>query len=192
MNPILLEFPDSFETKRLLIRSPLPGDGRIVRQAALESQPELKEWLPWAVELPDEDAYEALVRQGRLKFLAREDLWLLLFHKESNTCIGGSGLHRINWDVPRMEIGYWLHTAYTGQGLMTEAVLGITEFAFTTLGAQRVEIRCDQNNTASAAVAQRAGYTLEGVLLAHDRHHATKQLRNTMIFARTNGMERPE
>jgi hypothetical protein len=25
--PILMDFPESFETERLLIRSPLPGDG---------------------------------------------------------------------------------------------------------------------------------------------------------------------
>lgn len=27
MNPILLDFPESFETARLLIRCPIPGDG---------------------------------------------------------------------------------------------------------------------------------------------------------------------
>jgi RimJ/RimL family protein N-acetyltransferase len=41
---------------------------------------------------------------------------------------------------------------------MTEAVLGITAFAFDALGGRRVEIRCDSRNLASARVAERAGW----------------------------------
>jgi ribosomal-protein-serine acetyltransferase len=37
MNPILLEFPEEFETERLLIRKPLPGDGKAVYEAAQAS-----------------------------------------------------------------------------------------------------------------------------------------------------------
>lgn len=184
MKAILREFPDRIETPRLLIRSPLPGDGAALRQAVLESQKELKAWMPWAMEVPSAEDYEVRVREGRLKFLAREDLWLLLVCKENGRIIGGSGLHRINWDVPKFEIGYWLHTAYTGQGLVTEAVLAITEFAFTTLAAQRVEIRCDAQNVRSAAVARRAGFTLEATLHREARHHLTQELRDTLIFTR--------
>ncbi len=184
MHPILREFPDQIETPRLIIRSPLPGDGAPLRQAVLESQAELRKWLPWAVNVLDEAQYEARVREGRLKFLAREDLWLLLVHKEDGRIIGGSGLHRIDWNVPRFEIGYWLHTAYTGQGLMHETVTAVTHFAFHTLGAQRVEIRCDARNGRSAAVARRAGYTLEATLRHDSRHHLTNELRDTLIFAR--------
>ncbi len=184
MKPILLEFPDKIETPRLIIRSPLPGDGAPMRQAALESQPELRQWLPWAVNIPSVEETEARVREGRLKFLAREDLWFMLVHKESGQIIGGSGLHRINWDVPKFEIGYWLHTAYTGQGLITEAVAAITDFAFDTLDAQRVEIRCDALNTRSAAVPRRLGFTHEATLHKEDRHHLTDELRDTLIFAK--------
>lgn len=184
MKAILREFPDRIETPRLLIRSPLPGDGAALQQAVLESQEELKAWMPWAVEIPSAEDYEVRVREGRLKFLAREDLWLLLVGKENGRIIGGSGLHRINWDVPKFEIGYWLHTAYTGQGLVTEAVLAITDFAFTTLAAQRLEIRCDAQNVRSAAVARRAGFTLEATLHRNGRHHLTHELRDTLIFTR--------
>jgi len=52
------------------------------------------------------------------------------------------------------------------------------------LGAQRVEIRCDVKNVRSAAVARRAGYTLEGTF-HHDARDHYDQLRNTYIFAKT-------
>ena len=36
--PILIDFPESFETERLLIRSPLPGDGQELHAAVGESR----------------------------------------------------------------------------------------------------------------------------------------------------------
>lgn len=181
--PILLDFPYSFETERLIIRGPLPGDAVPLRDAVLESQDDLKPWMPWAVNVLSEEEYEVRVREGRLKFLAREDLWMMLLLKGSETCIGGSGLHRIDWSVPKFEIGYWVRSSYAGLGYITEAVDGITAFAFNTLGARRLEIRCDVKNVRSAAVARRAGYTLEGTFHNDARDHFG-QLRDTYIFAR--------
>jgi RimJ/RimL family protein N-acetyltransferase len=182
--PILRDFPDSFDTERLTIRSPLPGDGKELRAAVLESHAELKKWLPWAIDVADEEGYEENIRNGRIRFLSREDLWLMLLLKGTNTIIGGSGLHRINWRVPKFEIGYWVRTSHAGKGYITEAVSGITAFAFDTLGAKRVEIRCDALNVRSAIIPQRLGFTLEGTLHNDDRDHLTNQLRHTMIFAK--------
>ena len=70
----------------------------------------------------------------------------------------------MDWAVPRFEIGYWCRTRFTRNGYVTEALRGITAFAFEHLGAQRVEIRCDALNRRSARVAERAGYSLEGEL----------------------------
>ena len=183
MNPILKEFPQSFNTERLTIRCPLPGDGMTVRTAVLESQEELKQWLPWAVNVPDAEEYEVNIRKGNVRWLLREDLWMMIFLKGTNTLIGGSGLHRINWDVPKFEIGYWAHTAYTGKGYMTEAAEAITAFAFDTLNAARVEIRCDEANMRSISIPRRLGFVHEGTIRNDERHHLTNELRNTMLFA---------
>ncbi len=182
-NPILLDFPYSFETERLLIRGSLPGDAKRLRDAVVESQPELMPWMPWAVEVMSEEAYEIRVRNSRLKFLAREDFWMMLLLKGSDTVVGSSGLHRLDWSVPKFEIGYWVRTRFAGQGYITEAVNGITAFAFDVLKARRVEIRCDAKNERSAAVARRAGFTLEGTFHNDARDHFG-QLRDTYIFAR--------
>ncbi|MCA9948288.1 MAG: GNAT family N-acetyltransferase [Anaerolineales bacterium] len=182
--PILIDFPYSFETERLTIRGPLPGDGKELHTAVSESQAEIKPWLPWAVNVMSAEDYEARVRDGQLKFLAREDLWLMLMLKGTHTIIGNSGLHRIDWSVPKFEIGYWLRSGFVGQGFMTEAVKAITNFAFDQLGAKRVEIQCDSLNVRSAAVARRLNYTHEGTIRHDDRDHLTGDLRDTMLFSR--------
>jgi RimJ/RimL family protein N-acetyltransferase len=188
VKPILLDFPDSFETERLTIRSPLPGDGAELQTAVAETIDDLRPWMPWADHVPTVEEDEELVRKARARFLQREDLWLLLFLRGTHTLVGGSGLHAINWDVPRFEIGYWVSKRFAGQGYITEAVRGITRFAFGTLGARRVEIRCDARNVRSQAVAKRAGYTLEATLHNHSVV-PDGELRDTLIFAR---LEPPE
>lgn len=48
MNPIMLDFPHQFTTDRLLIRMPIPGDGKVVFESIQASINELKDWLPFA------------------------------------------------------------------------------------------------------------------------------------------------
>ncbi len=162
--PILMDFPESFETERLLIRSPLFGDGQELHAAIRESIEELPPWMAWPKEHRTVDDSEASSRRARVAFLGRSELRLHLYLKGTDTLVGSSGLQGIDWDVPKFEIGYWCRTKFTGQGYVTEAVLGITAFAFDALGARRVEIRCDSRNLPSARVAERAGYLLEGEL----------------------------
>lgn len=162
--PILHDFPESFETERLLIRCPQPGDGAVMNAAVAESLESLLPWLPWAEKVPTLEESEELARRMRCHFLERSDLVFSLFRKEDGAYVGGSGLHRIAWDIPRFEIGYWCRKSREGQGYITEAARGLTRFSFETLGAKRVEIRCAEGNVRSRRVAERAAFTLEAVM----------------------------
>ncbi len=185
MDALLLDFPQQFETQRLTIRCPLPGDGPELNAAVLESWENLAQWMPWATERPTVEESEHNVRRAYLRFLAREDLRLSLFMRGTDTLVGSSGLHRIDWEVPKFEIGYWVRKRYARQGLITEAVEGITRFAFQTLGAKRVEIRCDAKNVRSMAVAKRLDFVLDGTLRNDARDHITGELRDTLVFSKT-------
>lgn len=188
MNPILLDFPDSFETERLTIRAPKPGDGAIIADAVRESLAELRPWMPWARDEPSAERTEALVRERAADWIARKDLMLVLFLKGTDTFVGGSGLHDLDWEVRRFEIGYWVRTKFAGQGFVSEAVNGIADFAFRHLQASRLEIRCDARNVRSAAVARRCGFFLEGIL-RHDDLSVDGELRDTMIFSKISPAE---
>lgn len=184
VEPILIEFSDQIETDRLILRAPRPGDGNALHQTVQESQEYLKDWMEWAVDIPDEVGYEKLVRENHLAFIGRTNLMMLIISKENGKLIGATGYHNLNWKVPSFEIGYWIHPNYAGRGYVTEAVNALTDFAFSQFDAERVEILCDADNKASAAVAQKAGYHLDGVLHKHRRHHLTNHLSSTMIFSK--------
>ncbi|QWU18261.1 GNAT family N-acetyltransferase [Paenibacillus sophorae] len=184
----MISFPESLETDRLLIRAPLWGDGAAMNEAIIESLEELRPWMPFARKAPTMEESEAFARQTRLDFLKRSDLHLRIFNNLTGEFIGCSGLHRIDWDIRSFEIGYWIRTSCAGNGYITEAVKGITDFAIRELAANRIEIRCNAKNVKSASVAERTGYTLEGIL-RNNRLAENGELGDTKVYAKVRGSE---
>jgi RimJ/RimL family protein N-acetyltransferase len=188
MNPILLDFPDSFDTERLTIRAPRYADANEIVAAVNESLNELRPWMPWAKEPANAEATEARLRAAMARWITREDLLMHVYLKGTPTFVIGCGLHRIDWNTGRFEIGYWVRTQFAGLGYVSETVNGLTAFAFKQLKANRVEIRCDATNIRSAAVAKRCGFWLEGIL-RHDSWSVDGELRSTMIFSKIGANE---
>lgn len=181
--PILRDFPASFESERLVIRTPRPGGGAELNAAILETLDDLQPWMPWVTPVPTVGQSEEYCRGAYAKFIARSDLPLQLFLKDDVTFVGGSGLHPRDWDVPSFEIGYWCRRRFQGQGYISEAVHAITRFGFETMGANRIQIRRDADNLRSRRVAERAGYALEATL--HNEARKTDgSLANTLVLAR--------
>jgi RimJ/RimL family protein N-acetyltransferase len=176
-------FSDHFETERLWVRAVRPGDGAAIYQAIMESLNELRPWMPWARGAQSIEASEAYVREAAARWRTREELGMHFTRKADGLLLGAIGLHHIDWSVPRFEIGYWIRTSQQGHGYVTEAVKGVTRFAFERLKAVRIEIRCDAANRRSAAVAERAGYTLEA-RLRWERRNAAGTLADTLIYVK--------
>lgn len=78
--------------------------------------------------------------------------------------VGGIGLI-LNGDVyiKSAEIGYWIGEEYWGQGITTEAVRLMTEYAFYYFDLLRLYAEVFENNKASMRVLEKNGYYLEGV-----------------------------
>ena len=75
---------------------------------------------------------------------------------------------RVNPADPAIgELGYMVGPRARGRGVATRAVGLLTQWAFETLGLQRVEILIDPRNEPSLRVAESAGYEREGVLRAY-------------------------
>lgn len=165
MKPTLLNLPDQFETERLLIRVPQPGEGAVRFAGVMESVAELRPWTFIAQrEVTLEDS-EARCRRDRADFLARNSFQFHIWRKADGEFVGNIFLMPFDWNIPSFEMGYWMRTGLTGNGYITEAVRGLADYGFTHLGAQRLELFCDPRNSRSAAVAERAGFTLEARMI---------------------------
>jgi RimJ/RimL family protein N-acetyltransferase len=194
MDPLLIDVPEQIHTEHLLLRSPRKGDGPKINAAICASIDELRPWMPWAQTAPTVDESEAYCRRMTASWALRQDLPMFIIERLSNgeegEFVGATGLHRINWDVRSFEIGYWRRTGHAGRGVVTEATRAVAGLAFTALAAQRVEIRMDENNRASRRVAERAGFTFEG-LLRCDTLTPSGQVRHTRVYSRVRGIEEP-
>ena len=154
------------ETERLILRPPKLGDEKPLNQAINRSLPELQKWMPWAND-PSMQPTIRYVKKGLTSWGsdAPRDFPMVIIHKKSQHIIGASGFNdRSKPEVPLFEIGYWLETAFTGQGLATEMVQALTHFAFESFKAARVQIVTQVGNEASRRVAEKCGFILEATL----------------------------
>jgi len=75
---------------------------------------------------------------------------------------GSMGMFRIERGTA--EVGYWSSPWARGQGYTTRAVRLVAAFGLNQLGLKRVEMFIATENVASLRVAEKAGFTSEGVL----------------------------
>jgi len=178
--------PEQLESERLIIRVARAGDGPIFNAAILESRDRLEPWLGWVTPAPTVEQSEETCRRAYSRFLLNEDLMAFFFRKSDGVLVGGSGLHDANWDLRSFEIGYWGHSKYSGQGLITEGVSALASHAIDALQASRVFLTTDDLNIPSWKLAERAGFELEGIL-RNERRNLSGGLRNTRVYSRIPG-----
>jgi ribosomal-protein-alanine N-acetyltransferase len=99
-----------------------------------------------------------------------------IFHKsDPEACIGGIGLNHLSKDVfaHTAEIGYWIGEKHWGQGLMTEALDGMTKWSFESFeGKDGQRLRklyggIFSPNLGSMRCFEKNGFPLEGILKGH-------------------------
>jgi len=188
-DPLSLNIPDRFETERLILRAQTLDNLDSMQTALEASHKELNQWLPFATgDEPQPRADTAkFIRRAMAGFIMREMFGYALFSREDGHYIGNIGVHPKKWHVPSFEIGYWINTREAGKGYMTEAAQCLTDYFINTVGARRMMIRCDSRNRASASVALKCGYTLEGV-----SKHNTRDNRGQLVDMETYSIAIPD
>lgn len=184
--PVSKAIPTQLLTRRLMLRPCRAGDGELLFPALQESVVALREFLghlSWVAAEPTPQLAESRCLECAAAFDAGTELTYLAFEQDSGRLVGSAGLPRIDWQVPRTEVGYWMRSSACGNGYASECVDALTRWALETMGAQRVELVTDALNLASRRVAERCGFELEAVL----RHMARARdgsLRDRCIYAR--------
>jgi RimJ/RimL family protein N-acetyltransferase len=122
--------------------------------AAIGDDPDLDRWT--RIPFP----YHA--KHAREFLASTEESTFAIVDRASGELLGGIGTRVL--DAAIVEIGYWVKAEARGRGVATLALELIARFAFTELGAARVQLRTEPDNIASQRVAEKAGFTREGVL----------------------------
>ena len=128
-------------------------DPDVAWRAVSESLEHVRPWMAWA--RPGYSAADAAEFRAGCDTRWGHDFDYAIVTPGGDVA-GSCSLMRRAGDV--LEIGYWLHPAHVGRGLMTAAVRALVDEAFR-LGARAVEIVHDEANVRSAAVPLRLGFT---------------------------------
>ena len=126
----------------------------------------LRPWMPWA------NGYEPLSTLAFVDAAQRqvnEEQGAQFAIVRAGALAGTIGFHGVNWPNRATSIGYWLAADAQGRGLVTAAVRALCDLAFREWGLHRVELRAQPANLRSRAVAERCGFTEEGIAREAER-----------------------
>lgn len=146
------------------IRRSSVGDARRVVEAVRASAAELTRWMPWAhagYSLEDSRMWLDLCREGWEKGTQYS---FAAFDVVTGELVGDCSISQINRMHGFANLGYWVRSSATGQGLASTLARRVARFGIEELALNRLEILTALDNLASQRVAEKAGATREGVL----------------------------
>lgn len=173
--------PKEIATERLMLRSARKTDAAALHRAIEVSLAEFYPWLPFSAQLSDLQTMERVSALGEAKF-AEEEFYVWRVWEPNGDMVGTVDLHSIKRHVPSCEIGYWVRSDRTGRGYAKELVTAAMQVAHQTLNMLRVEARCDVRNERSWQLAQRLGFSLEGIA-RNDSRDAAGDLCSTRVYS---------
>jgi RimJ/RimL family protein N-acetyltransferase len=147
----------TLSTGRLTLRPPEADDAPDLFAAV---DPVVRQWLIWAEGYTIDDARRWCTKEA-FADPQRETAFVIVPHRTGR--VGGVIGLGADWGAGVAETGYWIGPADRRRGYVTEAVREVARYAFG-LGLHRLELLAATGNAASQRVAERAGFTREGVL----------------------------
>ncbi|MEV4946160.1 GNAT family N-acetyltransferase [Streptomyces sp. NPDC053755] len=154
--------PITLTTPRLELRVFVPDDADEVHTACQD--PDIQRWTTVPSPYTRQDAEYFLTRVVPDGWRDDTEYTFAVRLREGGPVLAAAGLHH-----PRSgswEVGFWTAKEHRGRGYMTETVLALARWAFTELDCTRLEWRAEVGNTGSRAIAEKTGFTIEGVLRA--------------------------
>ncbi|MFF0202106.1 GNAT family N-acetyltransferase [Streptomyces sp. NPDC005017] len=153
--------PVTLTTERLLLRTVGPRDTDAVHAAAQD--PDIQRWISQFPSPYLPEHARAFTGQVVPEGWAHDSMFTFgVFLSSSGALAGMLGLTMRS--LATAEVGYWAAKEHRGHGYLTEATAAACRWAFTERAVDRVEWRAEVGNHASRAVAERAGFTIEGTL----------------------------
>lgn len=127
----------------------------------------LSRWNPVAVAEPFTlEATRARLERQASAWLAGSlvPVTIAVPHEAGGWRLAGAAALSLDADGRNAEVGYWIDGAMEGRGLVIRTVSALLDHAFGPLGLHRVTLATYAANQRSRALAERLGFTREGVL----------------------------
>ena len=147
---------DSITTARLTLRHPKPNDAPAITRAINDW--EVVRWLS-RVPYPYQQADAAeFIDRSEIAWTERNASRFVIILKSE--IVGGIGLER--HDKSLFDLGYWIARRHWNNGIATEAVFAIIDFAHEQLAASGITASCHEENQRSEKVLLKANFSRVG------------------------------
>ena len=140
----------------------VPADARALAALVDKNLAYLHAYLPAVTALASPGEAEAYLGRAAARVADDEVLEWHIF-SDGELC-GALRLNRIETDNRKVSVGYYIGADYQGRGIASSALRALLRYAFRILDMNRVELRCVPANLPSVRMAERLGFTREGVL----------------------------
>lgn len=153
------------ENDRLILQRFSKRDAQTLDEAIKVSLSDLNQWLPWARMDYTQSDTTAFIRES-IQAWKEDRAWdySIRLKDDPKRHLGNISF----WTVSKLgkiaEIGYWIRSDETKQGLCTEAMELLLAETFSSMGYHKVVLRIAVGNDASDRVAEKLGFTREGIL----------------------------
>jgi len=131
--------------------------------AVAESIPEISPWLPWCHAGYSRDETAGFIKIAGEAWADHSHYPFAILAVSGADFLGGIALNHIAKPNRLANVGYWVRTSRTRQGIASAAARLVSQYAFGTLGLTRLEIACIPTNTSSRRVAEKVGAKFEAV-----------------------------
>lgn len=179
-----IKFKNKLIGKRIVLKRVLPTikNADMVFKVVDSDRYHLKLWVPWERTIRAvEDYFKYLLdTDDKTKKGEKIDYGIFL----NDEYIGNTGIFDISQEKKSAEIGYWLCSRFTRKGYATEAVKILEKEFFENYKLNRIQIKCDDTNKASAGVAKKCGYKLDGKIREDEYNKYQKRFVNTLVFSK--------
>jgi len=163
------------------IRPCCRDDAGDVYEAVRESMSALSLFMPWChADYSRKDSVNYLELCERGWDLGTEFGFSILSER-GGAFLGLCGINHLNTSLLLGNLGYWVRTTRTGEGIATRAALLAARFGFERLGLKRLEIVVEPSNGASLRVAQKTGAVREGLM--RNRVRFRTQSRDAVMYS---------
>lgn len=149
-------------TPRLHVRPLDASDADAVARVFADRQ--TRRWLPFPQELGEIGALEWCTEMAMERRDSGTGDHYGVIRREDDRLIGCLWAKRTDWVSRVTEVAYAVAADVRGFGVAAEALDALTVALMLEHGFQRVEVRIAPGNIASRRVAEKAGFTYEGLL----------------------------
>ena len=127
------------------------------------------------------DARESLTEHEEARLRGEGLSFAVVEPRDQDVVLGCVSLEDVRLDQGCAAVGYWLAPGARGRGAVAHAVRLLARWAFAELGLARLELTCGPDNEASQHVAERCGFSREGLLRSHVPFKGTR--RDSVIYS---------